>query len=362
MDLTGKNILLISPESWHGLHMSKHHIAEALAARGNRVCFWGTSGSGTRRVEVTGDGTLRIVNTLHTFRGVNRFPLAVNRWYYGRLIDRIAREAGAPFDIIWCFDTSRLQAFPQVGAFNLLHLVDFNVLHQGHGLMRTADLIVTTADIINERVLHLAPDARVFKVGHALDGRWTIGAESLSVARTGPPKSAVYIGSFANNYIDFTALVRVAEAHPNITFTCIGSFDPHFPNAGFGRFFSLPNVIFTGAKDKDELVPMVRQADILLFCFMTDKHMLERANPHKVLEYLSTGNVIVGTWTMEYAEHQQLLLMAPDPATFPDRFQEAVDRFAELNTVGKRTERIAFASERTVDDLITRIASLMDHI
>ena len=75
---------------------------------------------------------------------------------------------------------------------------------------------------------------------------------------------------------------------------------------------------------------------------------------------MSTGNVIVGTWTIEYADHQHLLLMAPDAVTFPDRFQEAVDRFADLNTVGKRTERITFASERTVDDLIIRIATLMD--
>jgi hypothetical protein len=91
-------------------------------------------------------------------------------------------------------------------------------------------------------------------------------------------------------------------------------------------------VEFTGLKTKDELVPMVREADILIFSFMTDNRLLERANPHKVLEYLSTGNVIMGSWTLEYAPHQHLLMMAPDRSGFVPTFRRTVERFAELNT------------------------------
>ncbi len=359
MELNGKNILLISPEGWHGLHMSKHHIAQGLVARGCRVCFWGPNTEGTRKLEVTGEGSLRIVNAPHWFRGVNHFPLWVNRWYYRRIIDRIAREAGVVFDIIWCFDTSRLQWFPAGKEFKLLHLVDFDVLYHGHGLMRSADLIVTTADIINKRVLELAPHAHVFKVGHALDRRWLADSDGLATARSGTPKTALYAGQFYNTYIDFEALVNVAEAHPDIAFTYIGPFDPHYANRWFQQLRTISNVTFTGLKNKDELLPLVRQADILLFCFMTDKRMLERANPHKVLEYLSTGNVIVGTWTLEYEAHQHLLLMAPEPSDFVHRFQEAVDRFTELNISEKRSERIAFASERTVEHVLDHIATLV---
>jgi len=357
--LKGKHILLISPESWHGLKMSKHHLAEGLVARGNHVCFWGTSPASTREVAVTGEGALRVVNTPHWFRSINHWPKWVNQWYYGRTIAAIEREAGSPFDIIWCFDTSRMQWFAPGPFFKLLHLVDYNVLHQGHGLMRSADIILTTADIINKRVLELAPHAHVFKVGHALDRRWLADSDGLATARSGAPRTALYAGQFYNTYIDFEVLVNVAQAHPRITFTYVGPFDPHYDNPWFQRLRTLPNVTFTGLKNKDELLPLVRQADILLFCFMTEKRMLERANPHKVLEYLSTGNIIVGTWTLEYETHQQLLLMAPGPSDFVSRFQEAVDRFGELNTTEKRTERIAFARERTVEHVLDRIATLV---
>ncbi len=359
MELRDKHILVISPEGWRGLHMSKHHVSQGLIARGNRVCFWGPSQEERGSIHLQEEDGLRTVHTRHWFKGVNRMPSSLNKWYYGRMIRAIEKKAGAPFDIIWCFDTSRLQWFPDGRWFKLLHLVDYDILYHGHGLMRTADLILTTADIINDKVRIIAPNARIEKVGHALDPRWTNNTEGLAKARTGPPRTAVYAGQFFNTYIDFDALVKVAENHPSIAFSYVGTYLDDFPSAGFQKLRKMPNVTFTGLKKKDELLPIVRNADLLLFCFMTDKRMLERANPHKVLEYLSTGNLIVGTWTLEYAERQDLLLMPEDHRDYPAKFHEAVERFTELNTHEQRAARIAFAEQRTVPRLLDRIEGML---
>ena len=119
---------------------------------------------------------------------------------------------------------------------------------------------------------------------------------------------------------------------------------------------ALPNVEFTGLKKKDDLVPELRNADILLFGFRSGKHAKERANPHKVLEYLSTGNVIVGSWTMEYADKQHLLCMAQEGGDLAAQFDLALTQFDALQTPAARAERIAFAKDRTMNALIARIS------
>ncbi len=307
--LQGLHILVISPEPWKGLHMSKHHVSQGLVARGNRVVFWAPSPSDADSIRIEGQGDLRVAFTPHWFKGVNRLPAFVNRWYYGRTIKALEHAAGAPFDVIWCFDTSRMQWFPKGDRYRVLHLVDYDILYHGHGLMRTADLIVTTADIINQRVLEIAPGAPVYKVGHALDQRWLKDADGLVHRTSAVPRTVVYAGQFFNTYIDWGALLRVAQEHRNLQFRYIGNVDHEYPDAAFQQLRREPNVEFTGLKTKEELVPLVRDADILMFSFMTDSRMLERANPHKVLEYLSTGNVTMGSWTLEYAPYQHLLMM-----------------------------------------------------
>ncbi|MBK9758712.1 MAG: hypothetical protein IPO90_01765 [Flavobacteriales bacterium] len=359
MDLRGKNILIISPEGWRGLHMSKHHVAQGLMARGNHVFWWGPVRAHHENVPPPEHGGVREVSSKHWLKGVNRLPRLIHRWYYGRMIRLLEEQAGARFDIIWCFDTSRMQWFPDHPAFRLLHLVDYDILYHGHGLMRSADLIVTTADAINVKVLTIAPNARIHKIGHALDSRWLNDQAGLEDARVAPPRTVVYSGQFFNTYIDWEALLVVAHEHPTLAFQFIGIVDHDFPNEAFQRLKRSPNVFFTGLKTKDELIPLVRAADILTFCFNTDRRMLERANPHKVLEYLSTGNLIVGTWTLEYEPHQDLLLMAPDPKSFPAIFNDAVARFTELNTSQKRSERVAFASKRTIGHLLDQVESLI---
>lgn len=359
MDLRGRNILIISPEAWRGLHMSKHHVAQGLVDRGNRVFWWGPVRDHHDHVPPPEKAGVQELFARHWLKGVNRLPLAVNRWYYGRIIRELEEQAGVRFDIIWCFDTSRMQVFPRHPAFRLLHLVDYDILYSGHGLMRSADLIVSTADSINDKVRTIAPGVPLHKVGHALDARWLKGAEALMAPRSATPGLAVYSGQFYNTYIDWDALETVALEHPAIQFRYIGNVDPDYPSDAFQRLRRLPNVEFTGLVTKDDLIPRVREADILFFCFMTDRKLLERANPHKVLEYLSTGNVIVGSRTLEYDGRNDLMLQSHERRDFALRFAEAVRDFATLNTAEARALRIGYAQERTIGHLLDHVQRLV---
>jgi len=358
MELKGKRILLISPEPWAGLHMSKHHLSQALAKAGNSVHFLDPPSALAKDIEVERAGGVNVIRYKHWLRGVNALPRSLHMWYYRRLINRIAARTGGPFDILWCFDTSRMQWFPDGLGYKLLHLADYDILYTGQGLIRTANIILTTARVVKDHVEHLTK-APVINVGHALDDRWMTGIDALTERHVDHVKEVVFMGQLATKYNDWEGFLEIVKRHPELHFRFIGPFEAALPEPAFHALRGLPNVAFLGLKSKDELIPMVRGADLLFFGFRSGIHSKERANPHKVLEYLSTGNVIVGSYTMEYVDRPYLMTTAPEGGDLAEAFDHALSTFAELELPEKRSQRIAIAKGRSMSALLSRIETLI---
>jgi hypothetical protein len=359
MELRGKRILLLSPEPWEGLHMSKHHLSQALAERGNTVCFVDPPASDEQDISVRAVGEVNLVRYRHWLRGVNRLPDAVNRWYYKRLITRIADRTGGAFDIIWCFDTSRMQVFPDGIGLRVLHLADYDILHMGRGLIPSADIIFTTGQVVADAVLPRAR-CRVVNLGHALDARWLNGIDALAERPARAVRNVVFMGQLVITYNDWDGFNRIVRNHPELEFIFIGPYSDEFPDPAFKELRQHGNARFTGLLAKDALIPMVRDADLLFFGFRSGTVSKERANPHKVLEYLSTGNVIAGSYTMEYGPRTDLFVMAPEGGDLLTAFDLALRDHDQLNAPAARARRIAFAQARSMDRLIARIESELD--
>lgn len=357
MRITGRTILLISPEPWEGLRMSKHHVAEALVAAGNRVCFLGPPDGGG--VRLSGEGALRVAHYRHWLPGVNRAPHWVQRWYHGALIHRLAALMGSPFDTIWCFDTSRIRFFPDGPWLKLLHLVDLDILFTGEELVRTADLVVATTDPIVRRVKAIDQQVPAFNVGHGLDQRWLERGNAPPSPTGGALRSVAYASEFYNTYIDWQAVARIVDAHPGLRFRFIGPYDPAYPDVHFQHVRQAANAEFTGLVPKDRLVGMLHEADLLWFCFKAE-HAEQCANPHKVLEYLSTGAPVVGSRTGEYEAHPGLIEMGEGTDGMVRCFTSAVERFRELDAPERRAARVAFAADRTTARLLERISDAID--
>lgn len=359
MELRGLHILLISPEPWEGLHMSKHHLAEALAERGNTVYFCGPP---VRNVpgllHIRGEAPLFQVHYRHWFRGLKRVPW-LDHLYYRGFVKHVERAAGRRMDLIWSFDTSRLQRFPRRGTKGLLHLVDLDILHEGDALMRTADVVLTTTAPIADHVRRTAPGTPVHQVGHALHGPWIEGAERCMAPKGMPPRSVAFAGSLITHYVDWWALRTLAGTHGDLRFDLYGPYDPDFPDPDFAALRTLPNVVFHGLLRKGELVPALRQADILLLCYRSDLLLEQLAYPHKMLEYLSTGNPVVCSRTLEFDAHTDVVAMARQRADILDVFRRTVAGHAGLDTRAARTARVRFAQERTTAHLLDRIAPLI---
>lgn len=358
MKIEGRNVLLISPEAWEGLQLSKHVLANTLVGRGNTVCFWGPPENGATDMRISRSNGVDLVHYRHWFRGVNRFPRPVRMWYYQRLIRRIERLLGRRFDVIWCFDTTRMQEFPAWDVLRILHLVDYDTLDTGAGLIRTADLVLTVAEPISEHARQVAPHAHVHYIGHGLDERWLNGSPVVK-PQGAPPRTAAYAGHLANKYVDWEMLSTAVLRHPEIHFHFYGPFDPAYPDPGFKAIFAAPNATFHGLFSKKDLVPRLREADILVFCYRAYELRHVVSNSHKVLEYLSTGNVVVGSYVLSY-EGTDLFLMAGEREEFISLFDRACSDHAALDTPAARDARITFARSCSMPNLLDRVGRLLE--
>lgn len=344
--LRGKHILLISGEPWEGLHMSKHHLAEELARRGNSVTWLDppVNDAGNMTIEVV--GPVHRVRYRHRLRGVNNMPAFVRNWYYDRLLRRIETMRGQPIDLIWCFDSSRLGRFPGRGRFGLFHPVDLRVLPGSEGLVRTADLVLTVASPIAAALRTMQPRSAVQLIGHALDLRWTT-ALPASTERHERPR-VMCAGNMSMPMLDWELLYTEASDHPGADFHFIGPYDPTFPDPWAARARDLPNTTLHGLLDKEAMVPLLASADVLLVCYRADLYPDDVSNSHKVLEYLATGKCVVASWTADYQHEDVPMLMARERWQHRDLLRTALGALDVQNDVRSRSQRIAYAHARTI--------------
>src|SRR6185503_8797634 len=97
-------------------------------------------------------------------------------------------------------------------------------------------------------------------------------------------------------------------------------FDRDFPAHKLREVLDRPNVRLYGRVDRARLIPALREAHLLLLCYRPDKYGPFVANSHKLLEYLATGNPAVCSYTQEYEDRSDLLLMARERWDLVDLF------------------------------------------
>lgn len=353
--LKDKCILLISPEPWHGLRMSKHHWAEALAKRGNRVLWLDAPRRGRGRVQITHTPPVERVAYHHWLRGVNRMPESVQRYYGDRLIRQIEKEAGQRIDIVWSFDMSRLACFSKEGRLSIAHPVDLFMVPLGRIHFNHADLVLTSSEPIRSGVLELAPDAKAICIGHALDERWLQRRSERHASRPGRPVVCC-AGNMAIRYLDWEVLATEVQAHPNVDFRFIGPCIPEPQHASYHVVRAQPNTTFTGLLAKEDLVDELCRADALLLCYRSDRWSAQLSNPHKLLEYFATGNPIVASFTSEYANVSgDVLRMAHERLEHPALLAEVLADLPAQQTSTLRAARMAIAQAANFGSLLDRV-------
>src|SRR5690606_30205807 len=152
MILRNKNILLISPEPWDHIFVSKHHYATHLGSRGNRVYFLGPPG-GSESVAPTEYENVLEVKYRGFPKGLRFYPAALQRHFIRKKFHELERLCNIRFDVIWSFDNSvffDFSALPE-DVLTVSHIVDLNQNFQFVNASRTAQLCIGVSRSIVKR-------------------------------------------------------------------------------------------------------------------------------------------------------------------------------------------------------------------
>jgi hypothetical protein len=368
--LQNRNILLVSPEAWGRNFVSKHHYAIELAKKGNKVFFLNPTNKNVYRFKpvvrnIKEYATLYIVNYKPILRGLRFLPLAVYVFIEKIQIQILEKACCARFDIVWNFENSRFFNFKPWGkdVLKILHLVDLNQNFNTESAALTADICFCTTDYIQDKLKVL--NGRVYKIHHGFAPTLE-KSQNIELAGTNKIK-ALYVGNLHIPYIDWEVLAGVIEENSTVDFCFIGPTN----KSNIGNVLSFEtqewltklkkynNVYFLGEKAASEIQSYLVKADVLLLVYKAELYKEQLASPHKIMEYLGSGKVVVASYTDEYKGHTDLLLMASKKNDVPKLFKEAVQNLSFYNSPQLHNSRKAFALKNTYSKQLQKIEQIL---
>lgn len=370
-----RRILLISPQPWAGIQVSKHHYARALAKLGHQVDFVEPPIRRGRAGQLTvaaadGEARIRIVRYRPwfpysiKFHARPLFDLAMRRQ-----AQMIAAATGHP-DIVWDFDNN--YQFNDLRAFGapvrIMHLVDQVGARQSG--VRHADLVVALDQDFIERVG--ARSVPHLVVAHGLNPVHAALARRIADAPQPKPRSPGaalrigYVGNLMMASVDHAAILLAVEANPAVAFDFVSPVGPETAGTGpeadwLRRLAASTNVTIHTGFGPREIVALADTVDAWMVCYDLARDINAGANSHKMLEYLATGSPVLTSWLRPYVG-SALVTMAPrgDNSGFPDLLTQMLGNMAALDRADLRKERAAFALRHDYADHVETISAALD--
>jgi glycosyltransferase involved in cell wall biosynthesis len=356
-------ILLISPEAWGSNFVSKHHYAATLSKLGHKVYFLNPPSSGFK-VSATKYDNLFVINYLPLFRGLRKLPFFLSAWLTFFELSRLEKRVGEQFEIVWNFETSRFFNLSKVSSdkIKISHIVDYTENFNLELASATADICLGTTDYINQEQKKYATN--VHKLHHGVQ----ISASECSLKLNFSKKiNAAYLGNLSLKYIDWETIYQICFNHQEIGFYFIGPSGTSNLGTGAGAHPSfdkvkcLDNTYFPGPVPSEQVPDLLKKFDILLLVYHAARYPEQLASPHKLMEYLASGKVIVASYTDEYKDKRELLVMAGRNQGLPSLFSQVCSNLSQYNSEEKIKLRQSFALDNTYEHQINRVFSLYNH-
>lgn len=366
--LENKTILLISTDPWSSVFLSKHNYAIELAAKKNHVFFLSPPVFRvlkSKKISIAPSGIegLDIINYDLFFPLFLKFK---SPWLFQQLLKwqarRILKKIKKKPDIVWDFNAHpffyNLKMF---GApVNIVHPVD-KISEKVND--RGAHIIFSLSyEILGMIDSQHAP--KIF-INHGLskqyaklvsEGKHIFHNQSLKVC---------YVGNLMIHSLDHDLLQNIIQQHPDIQFHFIGPYKISGNPLGdvaadkseeFINFLQKQTNVFLHGLVKSTEVPMrLKEFDVFLVCYKQSRYF-SNDNSHKVLEYLSTGKVIVSTYLKQY-ENSDLIIMSPKEknSELASLFNKVVKDIYSYNNEHLFCRRVSYALDNTYEKQIERI-------
>jgi hypothetical protein len=368
--MPGKKILVISPQIWGKMFVAKHHYAVELARLGNEVYFLNPPIYKKRNYvqveEAPGYSGLKIIHHGPLFPMVLRFPM---RKTYERLMKMhvkwLMRKLRQSFDVVWCFEPNLYNNLDWFNAKKkVFHPVDELFYDFQYEPGSNADLVISvTHEILSK--FNGVSGQKLF-VNHGISREFENALGDFNWKKK-LPVTVGYSGNLLRPDIDFNTIRQCVKELPHAQFIFWGNYKMKGSNlAGnaseeinnFIQFLEQsPNVILKGAVGMHELVKEYQQADVFIICYDIKKDQSRGTNYHKVMEFLSTGRVVVSNNITTYKNSDLLRMCSSRDSNtqFPTLLKETIDRLEVYNSKELQQKRKTFACHNSYKTHVVKI-------
>ncbi len=343
---TNKNILIVSPENWNHLFVSKHHYAIELSKH-NKVFFLNPP-SGKFSITESKYRNLWVIDYTPFLKGLRFFPKFVQLYFMRNKFERIQTLTSGQFDCVWSFDNSvffDFSFFPK-RILKISHIVDYSQNFQFAQTASTADICFGVSQNIVDRLLKSNQNS--FLVPHGV----SIEKSDFPTVKLPGKNSikAMYAGNLDSRYLDRSVLFELINKHPYVDFIFLGSGGSDWPRN--------EHTFFLGVIAHEHLQNFLQQADVLLLIYDVEKYPNQLTNAHKILEYLASGKVIVSTFISDYSGNP-LVEMAINQRDLSILFNRIVSDLPVYNSLERQKARMEYAGSNSYSDRLVAIEQLI---
>ena len=376
MRLQNKIILLISPQAWGKMFLAKHHYAIELTKYGNRVYFLNPPEQGITGIEIKQHES---IPGLFLIRHSLFFPFQI-KFKFKKLfhllmkfhVKKIMKAVGKQPDIIWSFDLGDYYPLKYFGnhAFKIFFPIDEPLNKDGIDSARCCNVIFSVTEEILEK--YSAFDVPKHFTHHGLAAEFIEpGVSSFS------KNDKIHFGLSGNwlrTDIDVACLIQIVSENPGVIFEFWGACKAEDSNIGggsdsqaesmIGFLQKAHNVVLHGVVHPEALAKEFQRMDGFLICYDILKDQSKGTNYHKVMEYLSTGKVVVSNNITTYDKIPGLLEMSKsraDNTELPDIFKEVISKINLYNNSERLAKRKQFAFANSYARKIIEMELLMDN-
>lgn len=354
MNLKNKNILLISPEPWNHIFVSKHHYATHLGLLENQVFFLNPPSNETS-CKTTDYKNVFSVQYKGFVKGLRFLPPFIQRIFIRQKFKALQKLCGVDFDVIWSFDNSVFFDFSALPnqIYSISHIVDLNQNFKFKRAAKTANLCIgLIPEIVKKLKRH---NKNTIQITHGVK-LFENNVETINLPGRNIHK-AVYAGNLNMKHIDWELLYKVTIQFPQqLDFIFIGDNHDKINNSYKKKILELNNVFFLPKVNYKELYQYLSSADILFLAYLPT-YETDCALPHKLFEYLQTGRLIISNWINSYSEIVTYvdILCSNNADEYILNFKRAIETidFDEKNTVNERNKE--FAISNSYDNQINKI-------
>ena len=365
-----KKILILSPQPWNYLLISKHHYALELA-RQNDVWFICSPenelGWGTTKEVIKEQPRLKILRyklpvtekiRFH-FKGLYRF---INKLVVKRLLNSEAES----FDI--CIDFGAYAYYDSQNFVQATTRIFFPVDNFAdiHFSTRGAQHLFTVSSVIQDRIR--AQGIQCHFINHGLSQSFAkLAEEQLRNFKKWQPGEKLklgYSGNLFSTFLNIEVFKKTIAENQSIDFHVYGKLTHDTSNKTYVDWLKFldtsPNVQLHGFLKTDELAAEIQKMDALLLCYQADNKNYFGENTHKMLEYLSTGKAIISSHISLYANSGLVeMTEAGKDEDFPLLFRRSINNLKNLNSEELSRKRISLALDNTYARQIDRIAAIV---